>query len=316
MRYFPLILVAPFLLIMVRCSMGEKQKSPFLITETDQKIELMEDSVMVFVYQKKPKTLTGEYVCNNYIHPLFNLDEEVMTEEFPPDHPYHRGIFWAWHQLYADGTRLGDGWTNDSITQEVVNVRYKKSEESAEFNLDVLWRSLVYGGGKPFMKENTTITVHKLIPGIRKIDFEIRLTAAVPGLQIGGAADQKGYGGFCMRIKLPDNLIFTSDNGPVIPLETQVKAGPWMDFSGSFGITTSLSGITILSSPSLPDYPEPWILRQKGSMQNVVFPGRERIDVSTDKPIVLRYRLIIHNGNASSLDIPQLQEEYAKMFPR
>ena len=70
---------------------------------------------------------------------------------------------------------------------------------------------------------------------IRKIDFEITLKALVNGLQIGGSADQKGYGGFCVRMKLPDSLVFTSENGPVTPRELQVKAGPWMDFSGKFG---------------------------------------------------------------------------------
>jgi hypothetical protein len=86
-----------------------------------------------------------------------------------------------------------------------------------------------------------------------------------------------------------------------------------MDFSGKFGIGPEISGLTILCSPTMPDYPEPWILRKKGSMQNVVFPGSNRIDIPMGKPVVLRYRLIIHNGDAGSLDIPQLQAEYAKM---
>jgi len=313
MKYFSLIIAASFLFLMVCCSSAEKNNSPFIITEKDQNIELREDSALVLVYQKKPKTLTGEYVCNNYIHPLFNLNGDVMTEEFPPDHPYHRGVFWAWHQLYIDNIRLGDGWTNDSITQEVVKAEYERTPVMAQFKLDVLWRSLVYGGGKPFMDEKTTITVHKRDSSFRKIDFDIRLSARVPGLQIGGSSDQKGYGGFSVRVRLDDSLIFTSYEGLVKPQDLQIKAGPWMDISGRFDITPVISGITILSHPSMPDYPEPWILRQKGSMQNVVFPGQERIDVHVNKPVVLHYRLLIHNGSASSLNIPGLQEEYARI---
>ena len=301
-----------FLFLMVSCSSGEKGKSPFRITETDQKIEVRQDTNLVFIYQKKPKTLDGTYVCNNYIHPLYNLNGDVMTEEFPPDHPYHRGVFWAWHQLYVDGKRLGDGWTNDSIVQNVVSVKYEEGNDRVRLKTDVSWRSLVYGNGKPFMNEKTIITVYKADSSLRKIDFEIKLTAAVPNLEIGGSADQKGYGGFCIRMRLPEGLIFTSDNGPVTPQELQVKAGPWMDFSGRFDLTPQLSGITILCHPSLPDYPEPWILRQKGSMQNAVFPGRERIEIPVNKPVVLRYRLVIHAGDAGSLNIPLLLEEYSK----
>jgi hypothetical protein len=312
MKYFSLFIVVALLFLMVCCSSGEKSRSLFRITEADQKIEVREDTNIVFIYQKKPKTLDGVYVCNNYIHPLYNLSGDVLTEEFPPDHPYHRGVFWAWHQLYVDGRRLGDGWTNDSIAQDVVSVKYVSGKDQVQFKIDVSWRSLVYGNGKPFMNEKTIITVHKSDASLRKIDFDIRLTAAVPHLQLGGADDQKGYGGFCVRMRLPDGLTFTSDNGPVTPQEMQIKAGPWMDFSGMFDISPQISGLTILCHPSMPDYPEPWILRQKGSMQNVVFPGRERIDVPVNKPLVLRYRIIIHNGDAASLNIPRLQEEYAR----
>jgi hypothetical protein len=313
MKYFSLIPVALFAFIMACSTSGEKQKSPFTINETDQGFQLMENGKPVLAYQKKPKTLTGQYVCCNYIHPLYNLKGDTLTEEFPADHPYHRGVFWAWHQLYIDNVRLGDGWTNDSIYQEVVNVSNEKRGDNVQIRLGVLWHSTVIADGKPFIDEKTVISVHTLEADIRKIDFEITLNALVKGLQIGGSADQKGYGGFCIRIKLPDSMIFTAENGRVTPQELQIKAGPWMDFSGKFDAGPDISGITILCSTGMPDYPEPWILRQKGSMQNIVFPGQERIDIPMNKPLILRYRLIIHNGNASSLNIPKLQAEYAKM---
>jgi len=312
MKLFSPFLVAPFLFIMASCSSVEKQKSPFSITETDQGIELTENGSPVFSYQKKPKSLTGQYVCSNYIHPLYNLNGDILTEEFPPDHPYHRGVFWAWHQLYRNNVRLGDGWTNDSISQEVVKISNVKGKDRVKFDLEVLWHSTVNDQEKPFIEERTTITVNRIEAGIRAIDFEISLRALEEGIQLGGSADQKGYGGFCVRMKLSDSLVFSSDKGAVIPQELQVKAGPWMDFSGKFGTADKISGITILCNPGMPDYPEPWILRQKGSMQNVVFPGSKRIDVPVNKPLVLRYRLIIHNGNAVSLDIPGLMEEYSR----
>lgn len=313
MKLFSLVLIAPIVLTMACSSSVQRQKSPFTVVETDNGIELSENGRPVFAYQKKPKTLTGQYICNNYIHPLYNLNGDIVTEEFPPDHTYHRGIFWAWHQLYEGNMRLGDGWTNDSISQEVVKITSELRDDIAQFKLNVLWHSSVSDDGKPFIDERTTIEVHKLEGGIRKIDFEITLKALIKELKIGGSADQKGYGGFCVRMRLPDSLVFTSENGPVMPRDLQIEAGPWMDFSGKFGPGHESSGITILCSPDMPDYPEPWILRQRGSMQNVVFPGSDRIDVPLDKPLVLRYRLIIHNGDAGSIDLPRLQQEYAKM---
>jgi hypothetical protein len=313
MKIFPPFLVAPLLLIVASCSFIEGRKSPFSLTETDKGIEVSENGRPVFFYQKSPKTLTGQYVCSNYIHPLYNLNGDVITEEFPADHPFHRGVFWAWHQLYRNNVRLGDGWTNDSISQEVVKISSEKGKDRVGIDLEVFWHSSTDDTGKPFIEERTSITVNKIKSGIRTIDFEISLRALHEGIQIGGSADQKGYGGFCVRMKLPDSLVFSSVKGAVTPQELQVKAGPWMDFSGKFGEADELSGITILCNQGMPDYPEQWILRQKGSMQNIVFPGSKRINVPVKKPLVLRYRIIIHNGDAGSLDIPMLMEEYSRI---
>ena len=314
MNYLFLIIVSLFDLMMIGSCNTQTQKSPFSTKETDQGIELLENGNPVFFYQRKPKSLTGQYIFSNYIHPLYSINGDILTEEFPPDHPYHRGIFWTWHQLYVDTASLGDGWINDGISQNVVNVHTETSKDRAQFNLEVAWKSSAFQNGKPFLEEHTTIIVHKLKSGIRNIDFEISLKALVSGLQIGGSADEKGYGGFCARIKLPDDLIFTSEKGPVTPQELQVKAGPWMDFSADFGKNSNVSGLTILCHPGTPDYPEPWILRQKGSMQNIVFPGQKKSTIEMDKPVVLRYRIIIHNGNADNINISTVQSEYEKMY--
>ena len=302
---------------MLNCKPGsEVQKSPFIFKENEQGIELSENGKPVLFYQKKPKSLTGQYICVDYLHPVYNLNGDTLTEEFPPDHPYHRGIFWSWHQLYIDNKSLGDGWINDGISQEVTNVHKENNSEGAELIADVLWKSKAYQDGKPFLSEHTCIKVHQSGSGIRKIDFEITLKALVSGFQLGGSADEKGYGGFCTRIKLPDDLIFTSDKGPVKPQELQVKAGPWMDFSGKFGKDSKVSGLAILCHKSTPGYPESWILRQKGSMQNCVFPGKNLLAIPMDRPVVLRYRIIIHSGNSESINLPALQSEYDKAYDK
>ena len=109
---------------------------------------------------------------------------------------------------------------------------------------------------------------------------------------------------------LPENLVFTSERGQVEPQNLQIEAGPWMDFSASFGDTDELSGISILCHPSTPNYVAPWILRQQRSMQNIVFPGRERAEIAMDHPTILKYRLIVHAGNADEVDLAILQSEY------
>ena len=275
---------------------------------------MLEDGQPVFFYQRVPKSLNGEYICNNYIHPLYSVNGDTLTEEFPADHPYHRGIFWAWHQLFVGEQRVGDGWIMENFSHDVVDMQTKSDKNKAQIDLSVLWESPVFQNGEPFMEERTTITVHHLQENVRKIDFEIALKPLVPKVFIGGSEDEKGYGGFCCRIKMPDGLIFTARNGQVIPQNLQLQAGPWMDFSAPYGSHGEVNGLTLLCHPGTPNYPAPWILRQKTSMQNIVFPGEEKIELSMNKPTVLRYRLIIHRGNAASVDIAKWQTEYARMY--
>jgi hypothetical protein len=284
--------------------------SPFVLKETDEGVDLSEKGLAVFHFQKKSKALQGKYVCSNYLHPVYDLKGNVITEESPPDHPYHRGIYWAWHQFYINDKSLGDGWVMENISQEVVGLKTDITGSTAQFRISAVWKSPNWKNGAPFIGEQSTIIVHKSDKDTRKIDFEIALKALTSGVEIGGADDEKGYGGFCVRIKLPDNMIFTSSTGRVTPQNTQIIAGSWMDFSASFGKTSDITGLAILCHPATPNYPAPWILRQKASMQNIVFPGRSRIKLSPDKPVVLRYRVVIHNGNAESISLQALQSEY------
>ena len=89
-----------------------------------------------------------------------------------------------------------------------------------------------------------------------------------------------------------------------------------MDFSGSFGSNDLKSGLAIICHPSTPNYPAPWILRQKNSMQNCVFPGRQRLALPLNEAVVLKYRLVVHRGSASDIDFPYLQLEYDQLIYR
>src|SRR5690606_36225064 len=108
-----------------------------------------------------------------------------------------------------------------------------KKENYAQLGLKVLWKSPLFENSRAFAMEETTITVHPVVNAIRKIDFAIALQAFVPDVEIGGSADIKGYGGLCLRLKLPEDLTFTSSTGAIIPPTEQIIAGSWMDFSSS-----------------------------------------------------------------------------------
>ena len=53
---------------------------------------------------------------SNYVHPLYGLDGEVLTDDFPADHVHHRGLHWAWpHVKVGDNPRDLSLWQYQGI---------------------------------------------------------------------------------------------------------------------------------------------------------------------------------------------------------
>lgn len=281
-----------------------------LITEKGQK---------VLFYQVAPKDINGAYARANYIHPLYDLDGDTLTQDFPEDDPivhYHqRGIYWAWHQVYVNGKRMGNPWTCKDFNWDVYSVLVEqKQKNKITLKSKVNWTSsqwkTVEGQLKPFATEACRITVHARQKEYRAIDFEIEILALEDSVMVGGSEDVKGYGGFSARIKMPDDLSFISMNQPIEPRSVAVSAGPWMDFSGTFKDDGIKNGITILCDSTLATYTGLWILRSAKSMQNPVFPGRWPVHFKKNKPTKFRYRLIIHHGDHTAIDLNKLYNEF------
>jgi hypothetical protein len=272
----------------------------------------------ILSYQIVAKSFNGTYKRSNYIHPLYTLDGQILTEDFPLDHLHHRGVFWAWHQLYIGNKRLGNAWEIKDFSWEIKSVvEIKNLIEARAIKAQILWKSNQWlddnGNEKAVVKEIIKIKVYKKNTDYRKIDISISMIALEPNVRIGGSKNEKGYGGFSTRIRLTKDIRFSSSEGIVEPNKLPVKANGWMDISGSFGKNGTQAGLSILCHPSNPEPSNYWILRSKKSMQNAVypFPGATTVSLSLKEPTILRYCLIIHN-NSKSLDIKALYNDYCK----
>ena len=109
---------------------------------------------------------------------------------------------------------------------------------------------------------------------------------------------------------MPPDIRFTGAQGVVTPIVNAVAASPWMDVSGTYG-AAGKSGLTVLTHPTTTGFPQPWILRARASMQNAVYPGRQLSAIPRDRPVILRYRLVLHRGELAPAEIERLQAEYA-----
>ena len=282
----------------------------FKTTQSNEGIEISEQGKKVLFYQQRPKSLDGKYARGGYVHPLYSLNENILTEDFPEDHPYHHGIFWAWHQILLNEKSIGDGWVYENISWKPGKLKIKTKKEYVTIHSELVWKSDLGGNSlAKIIKENTAITVYKSSEKYRVIDFDIRISALVDGLKLGGSDDVKGYGGFCLRLKLPNDISFVSNDSLVTPQETAVHAGPWLDFTGSFdGASMTKTGIAVFCDQPLSPR-QPWILRKEKSMQNIPYPGRTPLPLSKEG-WRLKYRIVIHNGQLSKDELAALYHQY------
>lgn len=267
----------------------------------------------VMFYQRAAKSQNGKHERAHYIHPLQSIDGAVLSQDFPSDHPHHRGVFWAWHQLWVGDRRAGDAWVNKDFAYVVKRAKIvQQGPVFATLRVTVHWLSPLVtdsaGAQQPIVEETTSIRVFRALAKTQIIDFEIALKALLPEVKIGGAENSRGYSGFTVRVKPPGDMRIVDASG-LLTEDAVNQVSRWADVSGRFGDGNPVSGIGILSHPSLPEFPPKWLLRRYG-MQNVVYPGRQAVALSRTKLLVLRHRLVLHGGDASAARIADQQRVY------
>lgn len=311
----PLTLV--FGLLLSGCAPPSEQptsppEAPLEIREEAGGFAIREGGNPVLFYQLEPKSMDGRYERSNYIHPLYGLDGEVLTEDFPEDHRHHRGVYWTWHQVFVGDLRAGDPWLARAFSWELEEARALPSGNG--LFLRHRWHSPDFGAGKePILEETAEVVVRPSDGNARLLDFDIRLVPLQDGVRLGGSEDDKGYGGFSVRVAMSEGLEFVSSGGPVEPRRQALDAGDWVDFSADFAANGRPSGVAVIVHPTTAGYPQPWILRSPAtpSMQNPVWPGPRPVSLPRGEETRLRYRIVVHRGRASTVDLDALAADFA-----
>lgn len=277
-------------------------------------LEFRDKGRPVMFYQRMPHSLDGgKHVAANYVHPLYGLDGEVLTQNFPDDHRHHHGIFWAWHQLWVGKLRAGDPWINKDFlpivrAADVID----QGPVFATLMTRVEWTSPLVtdesGVRRPIVAERGWMRVFRCEADSRHVDFSIELTAQLDAVRIGGSEDVKGYSGFTVRMRPPNAMIIHDQAGRLSGDHVGTRSR-WADISGRFGAGERVAGLGILNHPGYPAFPPQWLLRHYG-MQNVAWPGRQPVPLKRGRPRVLRNRLVVHRGNHQSSRVNELQRAF------
>ncbi len=271
------------------------------------------DGRVVFSYmtRKPAKTnLTANSVC--CLYPV-NTPQGVRAVDFAPgDHRHHRGVFLAWHAAQC-GPKRADfwGWGEMAPTDGRVirNREVKLAEADAEHARLAICSDWMVEG-KTAIEEALTIDV-KEVDGHFVIDMTFELAP-----QVDVTLDRTAFGGFCVKGRKEGKAVYTDPDGEVkrpnphhLKPETDWPARAWYDYTIALDGGKTV-GVAVIDHPKNP--PSTWHNLKPIAMINpcIVAPGA--VEIKKGRPLVLRYRLALHDGPADGEAIDKLAEEFAR----
>ncbi len=242
-----------------------------------------------------------------YIHPVYGLDGEVLTDDFPRDHYHHHGIFWTWPHVSVDGVEH-DLWAGATIRQQFAGWLARQSGPvAAVLGVENGW----FAGDKKVMIERVWLRVYHAAEGARAVDIDLVLTATDKPVTLLGA-EGKSYGGltvrFCPPVPRDPATVITVASGPVAgDLTTTILR--WADFTARFDGRDAASGAAIFIAPDHPDYPPEWLLRYYGPLC-VGWPGVSPRTLQPGKPVRMSYRFWIHKEAVGTAELNRAYSAY------
>jgi hypothetical protein len=288
-------------------------KPAFQFQEVDDKsLKILDGSSPVFVYNygeitddKVPaKDARRTRAC--YVHPLWGLQGEVLTDDFPKDHYHHHGVFWAWPHV-GIGDKQYDLWKYNNIKQQFVRWICRQSGPAgAVLAVENGW----FADGKKVMIERCWLRAFSADDQSRSIDFQFVFIPVDDPITLRGA-EGKSYGGLNMRFNVKDEkqAVITVPNGVAKKDLTEAPLA-WADMSYPITSPSIPSGAALFVSPEHPDYPPTWMARHYGIL-SIGWPGVLNKTFSPGQPISLNYRVWIHKSTVSTADLEKAYAAYA-----
>jgi len=283
---------------------GADASKAFRFADVDPRsLGLWEGDQPVFVYRHGIITREGvpaDRFRSTYLHPIYGLDGEVLTDDFPADHYHHRGLFWGWPRVGIAGKNY-DLWALTGIEQRFERwLARETSPARAILGVENGW----YVGNQKVMAETVRFTVHPAERDRRAIDMEAIWTPVSEPITLAGA-EGKSYGGLTLRYAPRQQTVITTPLGHGTN-DLYITRLPWADLSAQFASAPGASGAAIFIAPDHPDFPPTWLTRHYGVLC-VGWPGVQPQTLQPGIPIRCRYRIWIHRNHATE---DQLQKAY------
>lgn len=244
-----------------------------------------------------PDSVPARYRRATYIHPIYDLKGNVLTDDFPSDHYHHRGLSWMWPKIFIDSIRYdlwhiyGQQGNLDGIHQVFEKwIVQEVGPVCATIGAKNIWQ---LDDGQKVMDESVYVKVYRAADNARAVDIKLVWKANVK-IGIEGQT-KKGYGGLNFRFAPRTETQIFSNLGK--EEDSDLKKLPWADQSAKFGDNNYFSGVSIFQNETNENYPAGWCIRHYGFL-GVAWPGVNRYMMNPGEKLSLSFRIWIHQGDA------------------
>jgi len=250
-----------------------------------------------------------------YLHPIYTPSGRLVTDDFPPNHVHHHGVWWAWTHTEFDG-RKPDFWNMGDGKGRVEFVA-----------LDDTWSGPVHGGFRsrhrfvdltspqPVTALNETWEVRAYAPSggsasYWMFDLISEQHCATPhALKL----PEYRYGGVGLRGNRAwdgkDNALFLTSDGETDREKGHATRGRWCDMGGM--VDGSRVGIAILCHPENFRAPQPMRIHPTEPFFNFAPQQAGGMEIKPGDKYVARYRFVVHDGPPDKAELDRLWSDYA-----
>ncbi len=250
------------------------------------------------------------FLRNGYLHPVWTPSGQIVTDDYPPDHIHHHGIWAAWTNTIFQGRRP-DFWNMGQGTGRV------------EVNgLDSLWSGSVYGGlharhdyidmtddEAVVLNESWRLNVYNVPIDLNILDLELIQTTATDSALV---LVEHRYGGVGVRgyrnWKGKNETEFFTSEG-LTREDGHATRARWCHIGGL--IDDESAGIAVLSHPDNHESPQSMRIHPTEPFFNFAPTQAGTFEITPDMPIEWKYRFVTYDGNHDRELLDALWEDYA-----
>jgi hypothetical protein len=288
------------------------------VERAGKKLKVTAGNKPLIEYQAEPGELPRSNIKpifrrGGYLHPIYSLSGKVITDDFPPNHIHHHGVWSAWSNAEFE-RRATDFWNVVDGKGHVEFAELGNTWSGAAhggFTTKHRYVDLTGGTPKTALNEEWEVRILNRLPGENFWVFDLSCTQTCASTAI--KFPEYRYGGVGLRglwaWNGKDAVEFLTSDGVTDRVKSHTMRARWCDMHGL--IDGQPVGIAVMGHPNNFRAPQPMRVHPTEPFFNFAPQQAGDFELQPGKTYVARYRFVIHDGAPDKDLLDRLWASYA-----